>query len=166
VHRTCLLCWTQRIFLRSMPWRDYRRSSDSRPSVRSNCRMRRSFSLSAAAALLLRCLCSLFRFIFQAVVAGLSGPIPPASLGDLPALHPFLHDLPLLFRSLIYAWFPAYLASSSEALNRTEFGSLVSAGSTTARDDSQKAIASAIVIVRSESCGAADRSSVNCGRVL
>jgi len=39
--------------------------------------MRRSFSLSAAAALF-----------------PLSDAMSPASLGDIPALHPLLHDLP------------------------------------------------------------------------
>ncbi len=55
----------------------------------------------------------------------------PTSLRDVPALQPFLHNLLLLFRGSIYAWFPAHAASCLEALNHTEFGSLVSAGSTT-----------------------------------
>ena len=31
-------------------------------------------------------------------------------------MHPFLHDLPLLFRGSIYVWFPAHAASCWEAL--------------------------------------------------
>jgi hypothetical protein len=78
-----------------------------------------------------RCFCSLFRFVFPAIVECLSDPISPAGLRDVASLHPFLHNLPFLFRGSIYAWFPAHAASCVEALNHTEFGSLVSAGSTT-----------------------------------
>ena len=39
--------------------------------------------------------------------------------------HTFLHDLPLIFRGSIYAWFPAHAASCLEALNHTEFSGLV-----------------------------------------
>src|SRR5262244_3922273 len=45
-----------------------------------------------------------FRLILPAVAQRLSDAISPASLGNIPALHPFLHDLPLLFRGAIYPW--------------------------------------------------------------
>src|SRR5450432_1961709 len=78
-----------------------------------------------------RCLRSLFRFILPAIEKSRSDPVTPTRLRDVPALDAFLDDLPLLFRGSIYAWFPAHAASCLEALNHTEFGSLVSAGSTT-----------------------------------
>src|ERR1700739_1527823 len=73
----------------------------------------------------------LFSFIPPAIKQIRSEPVPPTRPRDVPALNAFLHDLPLLFRGSIYAWFPAHAASCLEALNHTEFGSLVSAGSTT-----------------------------------
>src|SRR5450755_207964 len=78
-----------------------------------------------------RCLCSLFRFILPAIEQIRSNAVTPARLRDVSALDAFLDDLPLLFRGSIYAWFPAHAASCLEALNHTEFGSLVSAGCTT-----------------------------------
>ena len=58
--------------------------------------------------------------------------VSPAGPKDVPALHPLLNNLPTLFRGPVHARFPARVASSSEALNHTEFGILVSAGSTIA----------------------------------
>src|SRR5580658_5009721 len=63
-----------------------------------------------------RCLCSLFRFVLPAIEKRRGNLITPARLGDVPALDPLLHNLPLLFRSPIYAWFPAHVASCWEAL--------------------------------------------------
>ena len=60
------------------------------------------------------------------------GEVSPASLKDVPALHLLLNNLPTLFRGPVPARFPAPVASSSEALNHTAFGILVSVGSTTA----------------------------------
>src|SRR5271156_6604857 len=45
-----------------------------------------------------------------------SDPVTSARLRDVSALDAFLHDLPLLFRGSIYAWFPAHGASCLEAL--------------------------------------------------
>jgi hypothetical protein len=42
--------------------------------------------------------------------------VTPTRLRDVPALDTFLHDLPLLFRGSIYAWFSAHGASYLEAL--------------------------------------------------
>jgi transposase InsO family protein len=42
--------------------------------------------------------------------------VPPTRLRNIPALDAFLHDLPVLFRGTIYAWFPAHVASCLEAL--------------------------------------------------
>src|SRR5271155_2190238 len=78
-----------------------------------------------------RCLRSLFRFILPAIEQIWSYRVTPTRLRDVPTLDAFLHDLPLLFRGSIDAWCPAHVASCLEALNHTEFGSLVSAGSTT-----------------------------------
>jgi hypothetical protein len=64
----------------------------------------------------------LFGFVFPIVVECLSDPISPANLRDVPALDPFLYDLPLLFRGSIYVRLPAHVASCSEALNHTDFG--------------------------------------------
>ena len=63
-----------------------------------------------------RCLRSLFRFILPAIEQIRSDPVTPTRLRDVPALDSFLHDLPLLFRGSIYAWFPAHGASYLEAL--------------------------------------------------
>src|SRR5450755_3741506 len=81
-----------------------------------------------------RCLGSLLCFILPAIEQIRSNAVTPTRLRDVPAFDTFLDDLPLLFRGSIYAWFPAHAASCLEALNHTEFGSLVSAGSTT-RDE-------------------------------
>src|ERR1035438_9732247 len=74
---------------------------------------------------------SLFRFILPAIEQIRSDPVTPTRLRDIPALDAFLNDLPFLFCGTIYAWFPAHVASCLEALNHTEFGSLVLVGSTT-----------------------------------
>lgn len=58
--------------------------------------------------------------------------VSPASLKAVPALHLLLNNLPTLFWGPVQVRFPAHVASSSEALNHTEFGILVSVGSTTA----------------------------------
>src|SRR5258708_38874938 len=58
-----------------------------------------------------RCLRSLLRFILPAIEKSRSNPVTPTRLRDVPALDAFLHDLPLLFRGSIYAWFPAHVAS-------------------------------------------------------
>src|SRR5260370_12231685 len=63
-----------------------------------------------------RCLRSLLCFILPAIEQIRSDPMTPTRLRDVPALDPFLHDLPLLFRGSIYAWFPAHVASCLEAL--------------------------------------------------
>src|SRR5271156_4291352 len=78
-----------------------------------------------------RCLGSLFCFVLPAIEQIRSNAVAPARLRHIPALDAFLDDLPLLFRGSIYAWFPAHVASCLEALNHTESGSPVLAGSTT-----------------------------------
>jgi hypothetical protein len=88
-------------------------SSDFRPSVLSNCRMRWSFSVSAAAALLppSTCLCSLLCFVLPPIKQIRSDPMATTRLRDVATLDAFLDDLPLLFGGSIYAWFPAHAAS-------------------------------------------------------
>ena len=49
--------------------------------------------------------------IRRASVRDAQRPVTPTCLRDVPALDTFLHDLPLLFRGSIYAWFPARVAS-------------------------------------------------------
>src|SRR5437899_10621948 len=58
-----------------------------------------------------RCLRSPFRFIFPTIEQIRSDSVTPTRLRDVPALDTFLHDLPLLFRGSIYAWFPAHVPS-------------------------------------------------------
>jgi len=100
-------------------------SSDFRPTVGSSCRMRRSFSVSAAAALLHPSVPSLlFRFHFPAIKQIRSDSVPPARLRHVPTLYAFLHDLPLLFRGAIYAWSPAYGASIGGRFYLTEVSSV------------------------------------------
>src|ERR1700676_1217487 len=53
------------------------------------------------------------------------------SVREIPLADAFLHDLPLLFRGSIYAWFPAHAASCLEALILPNLRCPVSAGSTT-----------------------------------
>jgi hypothetical protein len=72
-----------------------------------------------------RCVCSLIRFNLPPLEQIRSDPVTPTRLRDVAALDSFLDDLPLLFRSSIYTRFPAHAASCLEALNHTEFGSLV-----------------------------------------
>jgi hypothetical protein len=62
-------------------------SSAFRPSVRSSCRMRWSFSVSAAAALLPQARpWLLFRFILPAIEQIRSDPVTPTRLRNIPAL--------------------------------------------------------------------------------
>src|ERR1017187_2072818 len=72
-----------------------------------------------------------FRLLLPAIEQIRSDPVTPTRLRDIPALDAFLNDLPFLFCGTIYAWFPAHVASCLEALNHTEFGSLVLVGSPT-----------------------------------
>src|ERR1700691_2650107 len=78
-----------------------------------------------------RCLCSLLGFILPAIEKIRSNPVTPTRLRDVPALDAFLHDLPLLFRGSIYAWFPAHLASCLGGPDSTQLRCPVLEGSNT-----------------------------------
>src|SRR5271156_6355348 len=59
-----------------------------------------------------RCFRSLYRFVLPAIEQIRRDPVPPTCVRQLPTLDASLHDLSLLFRGSVYAWFPPHLTSS------------------------------------------------------